>query len=295
MKKLVILLAMLLIASPAMADVEITLSCDGAVATVGYTTDGEIVRAFALDVTVDGGAIIDVNHISTDYYIAPGSVDIDDGEIQDGGDIVASDDFPGTLGGVGTGGVTIEMASLYADGEAAPGTSGVLFSIEGDAAANVAVALNAIRAGVILEDASAATVVLPVTCEIEVPGCVGDFTGAKDGMELDPVTFLPYYAGTFDAPNNQIDTIDLAAIINLMVNTGDPNDGFAAVTTSETEAFDFTGAKDGMELDPVTFLPYYAGTFDAPNGKIDTIDLAGIINMMVNIGDPNNSLTVPCP
>lgn len=217
MKKLVILLAMLLIASPAMADVEITLSCDGGVATVGYTTDGEIVRAFALDVTVDGGAIIDVNHISTDYYVAPGSVSISDGAISNGGNIVASDDFPGTLGGVGTGGVTIEMASLYADGEAAPGTSGTLFTIEGDADANVAVALNAIRAGVILEDASAATVALPVACKIEVGcACLGDISDSSG----------------LGAPDGQVNIGDLNAMLFAMIGaypTGDTT-GFYSIS-----------------------------------------------------------------
>ena len=300
MKKLVILLAMLLIASPAMAVVTVTAACDDAngVVTVSYTTDGEIVRAFALDVTVsDGNAIENVTNLSSDYYIAPGSVDIDDGAIEDGGDIVASDDFPGTLGGEGTSGVTIEMASLYADGEPAPGTSGDLFSFEVDTAFDVedcvALALNSIRGGIVLENASAASESFSVCC-INPPGCRADVTGVKDGMELDPITFLPYYAGTFDAKNDQVDTIDLAAFINLMVNTGDPNNSFAAVTTSATEDFDITGAKDGMELDPITFLPYYAGTFDAPNGMIDTIDLAGIINMMVNTGAPG-TLTVACP
>jgi hypothetical protein len=252
MKKLVILLAMLLIASPAMAAVEITLSCDGAVATVGYTTDGEIVRAFALDVTVDGGAIIDVNHISTDYYIAPGSVSISDGAISNGGNIVASDDFPGTLGGVGTGGVTIEMASLYADGEPAPGTSGTLFTIEGDADANVAVVLNTIRAGVILEDASAATVVLPADCLIEGAACLGDI------------------ALTTSAPgeDGKVDIGDLQRLLNAM----------------------FAASPPTFEVDYATYANIdIALTTSAPgqDGKVDIGDLQRLLNDMFLASPPN--------
>lgn len=57
MKKLSLLLAALLFTAPAWAKVRITVVPDGKTATIKYATDGEKVRAFALDITADKGVI----------------------------------------------------------------------------------------------------------------------------------------------------------------------------------------------------------------------------------------------
>jgi hypothetical protein len=52
-----LLLAVLLLATPAWAAVRIVVEPDGEAAAIKYATDGEKVRAFALDITVDKGTI----------------------------------------------------------------------------------------------------------------------------------------------------------------------------------------------------------------------------------------------
>ena len=61
MKKLCGLLAVLLAASPVLAAVRITAQPDGNKVAICYATDGEKVRAFALDITVDKGLITGIS------------------------------------------------------------------------------------------------------------------------------------------------------------------------------------------------------------------------------------------
>ena len=60
MKRLSLLLALCLLASPALAAVRISVELEGDLAAIKYETDGEKVRAFALDIVADAGAIIDI-------------------------------------------------------------------------------------------------------------------------------------------------------------------------------------------------------------------------------------------
>jgi hypothetical protein len=83
------------------------------------------------------------------------------------------DDLPGdTQGGLGTSGITVEMGSLYVDGNAPP-SSGPLCTITVDQACCVTVSVNAGRAGVVLEDASTITPTLTGGC-ITGGGCTPD-------------------------------------------------------------------------------------------------------------------------
>ena len=201
MKKLILVLAVLLVSLPAMAAVTITADCDGGVYTVSYATDGNLPRAFALDITVATGTITAVGGLSADYDIYPGSIVIADGAVSDAGSAVCDASYPGTLGGIGTAGVTIEMGSLYAVGDTAPATSGVLFTFTTSEAATVAtVTENAIRGGLVMENPEEAIVpTITVTdCEDGPPPCPMDLdldgwiTPNDLGMIM---VFLTPYAG----------------------------------------------------------------------------------------------------
>lgn len=186
MKKILFLLVALLFAAPAWADVVITSAVDGdcgAIIAFDATSEPNLVRAFALDIAVDNDAnIIGVDLLSGDYVIHPGTIVIDtSGNVTDVGTPVApQSDLPSdTLGGIGTGGVTIEMASLYApvgpSSPNAPGQSGQLVRILIEApngSCNLTVTANVSRAGstgVVMESPDEAVTVnlpasLPVDC-----------------------------------------------------------------------------------------------------------------------------------
>lgn len=203
MKKLVLVLAVLLVSLPAMAAVTITATCDEGVYTVSYANTGAVLpRAFALDITVATGTITGVSDFSPDFDIYPGSIVIENGEVSAAGSAVCSDTYPGTLGGIGTNGVTIEMASLYAAGETEPNDTGVLFTFTtSEAVTTATVAINAIRGGVVMEDTTAAALTFVVNdCEdITPPVCLGDLNG--DGF---------------------IRTNDLGALVTLLNDAGAP-------------------------------------------------------------------------
>ncbi len=174
MKRLSLLLAVLLLASPAMAAVRIIVEPNESTAAIRYETDGEIVRAFALDITVDEGVILGISDFirgestaeNPGYGIFPANfgryitVDADTGEVAawDVNDYtpVADPCDPGALGGLGTSGITIEMGALYYptgdDSPNAPGTSGTLCTLTLSTAANVTVTLNEVRGGIVLTD-----------------------------------------------------------------------------------------------------------------------------------------------
>ena len=162
-KSIIFVLAMCLFAAPAMAAVDITCSDDGSgVVTVSWDAIGEpnLVRAFALDITVDSGAVITaVNDVNVDYGIYPGSIVIVDGNVADYGLPVADvNDGPAgaTLPGLDSNGVTVEMGSLYVGAVNAPDASGDLFTFTVDGDCNVTIVENAVRGGVVLEDVLAA-------------------------------------------------------------------------------------------------------------------------------------------
>ncbi len=175
MKRLSLLLVVLLCAGPAVAAVRIIVEPEGETAAIKYETDGEKVRAFALDITVDAGTIAGISDFlrgestaaNPGYGIFPANfgryimVDPETGAVSawDVNDYtpVADPCDPGALGGLGTDGITIEMGALYYPPEDsspnAPGNSGLLCRLAFTVSdANVAIALNEVRGGVVLTD-----------------------------------------------------------------------------------------------------------------------------------------------
>ena len=201
MKKLLVVLAVLVVAVPAMADV--TLTCtpgvDGWV-TVSYDAAAEatLVRAFALDIEVDGGSIVDVVNLNADYDVHPGSFDYDADEETYSGNLVCDSSFPGTLGGIGTDGVTTEQGSLYVPGvDVAPLAAADLLKFQVacdgfEGSVTVTVVENEARGGVVLEDPAVDPTVVSDGCALDicdVAVCWGDVSsGAGAGVQDDQVS-----------------------------------------------------------------------------------------------------------
>jgi hypothetical protein len=181
MKRLSLLLVVLLCAGPALATVRIIVEPQGQTAAIRYETDGEKVRAFALDITVNEGTITGISDFirgestaaNPGYGIFPANfgryitVDAETGEVSawDVNDYTPLADpcDPGALGGLGTNGVTIEMGALYYppqdNSPNAPGNSGLLCRLALSTQAAVTVALNEVRGGVVLTNPALTAIV----------------------------------------------------------------------------------------------------------------------------------------
>jgi hypothetical protein len=172
MKKLIVLLTVMLLAGTSMAAVSITATpnCDGSDRWVDISFVADVnVSGFGLDITVSDGNIVDVANFFTGegagYGIFPGSFNANINPADPNWDDpdyspVASGN--GALGGLGTGGVTVELGALY-DGDAnQPAQSGLLLSVLCDSDCTISVAANTTRcgdgAGAVLEDASAVAI-----------------------------------------------------------------------------------------------------------------------------------------
>ena len=183
MRKVIFALAVVLLATPAWATVAITATdLGGGVVAIDYSSDGAVlVRAFALDITVDNGtidAIADfvVGDDNNGYGIFPANfgryitVDPATGEVSDWGVAgytpVADAGDPGALGGLGTNGITIEMGSLY--DTKAPGNSGRLCTVTCSLSCRLSIALNATRGNVVLEDGTEPAVDLTGATDVQV-------------------------------------------------------------------------------------------------------------------------------
>ncbi len=200
MKKLCALVAVFVAASPALAAVRIVAEPNGKTVAIKYATDGEKVRAFALDITVDKGKIVGISDFirgestaaKPGYGIFPANfaryitVNADTGEVAkwDVNDYtpVADPCDSGALGGLGTAGITIEMGALYYPTEDnspnAPPNSGTLFKLTVSEAATVTIALNEIRGGVVLTDPDKpATVNLSQATAVVAPGASAKGSG----------------------------------------------------------------------------------------------------------------------
>jgi hypothetical protein len=168
----------LLLTAPAMARVDISCAQvnDTNVVEVTYSTEGEIPRAFALNIELDSGAdIADINEASDLFWVYPGTIEILDGEVDEQGSPVAPQDtnYPGReLAGLGSDGMTIEMGSLWhpndVDHSTQPGTTGTLISFIVSGDCNVAISGNSARGEVVLEDTTAADANY-VGCQVVVP------------------------------------------------------------------------------------------------------------------------------
>lgn len=220
MKKLIALFAVLALAAPVFAQETVTLTLtdegvDGGgdtIIAVTYDASGasQLMSGLAFDLTVDQGATIESIYdfktgestsASPGYGIFLGSIDLTDPQNPIWGDPIAPSGDLDALGGLGTGGATIEMGALY--DQAVPGDAPlagpgvVLFRITvdcgGATAVNVAVAAEPTRAGsaggAVLEPATEGGD--PIPADIVCAGlvicdslCPADGTAAQQAMWL---------------------------------------------------------------------------------------------------------------
>jgi hypothetical protein len=184
MRKIILALVVALIAAPAWASVTITATDLGeGVVAIDYDATGEteLVRAFALDITVDAGVIADISEFKVGVSMAGDAgfgifpanfsryitVDPQSGNVDDwtpaGYTPVADGTDPGAQPGLGTAGITIEMGSLY-DGDAnKPGKQGHLCTLTVTENCTLSLAANATRGNILLENGEEAEVVLEGT------------------------------------------------------------------------------------------------------------------------------------
>ena len=195
MRKIFFALVVVMLATPVWATVTITATNLGSgVVAIDYSSDEtELVRAFALDITVDAGTIDAINDFAVGddnngYGIFPGNfslcivVDPVTGDVVDWGaddyTPVANGNDPGALGGLGTNGITIEMGSLY--DTKAPPKQGTLCTITCSETCLLSVTTNATRGNVVLEDVSEATVDLTGATNVQVnAGPIVSYTGQQ--------------------------------------------------------------------------------------------------------------------
>ena len=162
MKKFALVLIVLMLAAPVMATVTITATESPANTwTVSFTSD-EVndVRAFALDVSVDSSATItsvtpvkigESNSVSLGYGIFPSTIYIDgDGNVVDYNTPVTPLGAPDACDGLNTGAVTVELGSLYEDGNVPVPGDLFTFTVSGSCA--VTMSENARRGGVVMEN-----------------------------------------------------------------------------------------------------------------------------------------------
>jgi hypothetical protein len=162
---------------------------DGNEVTVQFVnTDPNHVRAFALDIILDNASgfdadwalkfdanVVSIDNLEPNYWVYPGSIDVNtnDNSINSYGSAVADDEkYPdGTLPGLDSNGMTVEMASLYYPVQHshanAPPDSGVLFTFKVDTCCNLTIRENAKRGGIVMEDGNnPSSTNLPYTAEI---------------------------------------------------------------------------------------------------------------------------------
>ena len=195
MRKMFFVLVVAMLTTPVWAAVTITATDLGeGVVAIDYSSDEiELVRAFALDITVDAGTIDAISDFAVGddnngYGIFPANfsryitVDPVTGEVSDwsvaGYSPVADGNDPGALGGLGTNGITIEMGSLY--DTMAPATQGRLCTVTCSETCLLTVTTNATRGNVVLEDASEAAMDLTGATNVQITiGAIASYTGPQ--------------------------------------------------------------------------------------------------------------------
>lgn len=157
MKKLILVLVVLALAAPALAgDPTVKASqetVDVNIVVITYdvneTPDGNLFRAFALNVSVDSGATVGTPYDFNDhYYINPGSIIIIGGDVNNYGTPIAAQD---------SNSFTLEMGSLYASNDpcghtTAPPKTGVVCRFTVDRSCIVDLEADSTRGGCVMED-----------------------------------------------------------------------------------------------------------------------------------------------
>jgi hypothetical protein len=197
MKARLFSLALFSLVFAAHGDVRLSVQETNGLANINYQcTAGEVVRSFALDVTVDRGQIIGV----TNYFRGPSTASArgygifpasfrDNVIVSSGSNAnwsvtaysplaVPADNPAGTLPGLNSSGVTLEFGALWDPTipAAAPPATGTLCSLQLSQTATVSIAPNAARGGIIASPPD-----LPVT---------SNFTGALVGPAIFSATLL---------------------------------------------------------------------------------------------------------
>jgi hypothetical protein len=170
MRKLLLLLNLFLLVPSAPAIVRVFVQPTNGLAYINYEcTAGEVVRAFALDVTVDRGQILGI----TNYFRGPSTASAqgygifpasfrDHITVSSGSNAnwsvsgysplaVAADAPGGTMPGLNSSGVTLELGALWdpAVPAAIPPSSGTLCALQISQTATVTVAANLSRSGIV--------------------------------------------------------------------------------------------------------------------------------------------------
>jgi hypothetical protein len=191
MKKLVLVLAALLLASPAMS--ALTVECEdlGSLQCgVKYTADtaADLGRGFALSISLDSGATIaSIDEESAAYWVNPENIVITGGVVTDEGSAVVA-------GGTGQASMVVEMGSLHYPADVnsvnAPALTGYLVKFTASAACTVTVDADASRSaggstGVVDYAAASKDAGLPTTCDLVDGGCCGGDTENDGDIDLD--------------------------------------------------------------------------------------------------------------
>ena len=205
----------LIVPVPAQGEVVVSVQDSNGVAWIHYEcTAGEVVQAFALDVSVDRGRITGISGFfrgpgtatATGYGVFPASfrdhVVVGSGTNIDWGSsdytplANPADDPAGTLPGLNSGGVTLELGAFWDPTvfAAIPGPTGTLCALSLSQAATVSVAPNTSRGGIVSAFSGAA--IQPVF----VGGAVGPLvisTSIQDGV----ITVL-FHGGELQTANS---------------------------------------------------------------------------------------------
>jgi hypothetical protein len=177
MKKLILVLVVLALAAPALAGdptVKAAQVGDTNVVVITYdvneTPDGNLFRAFALTISVTAGTIGTPYDVDPNYYIYPGSIVINGGDVSDYGTPVAAQTSSS---------VTLEMGSLYASNDpcghtTAPPKSGVVCRVIVSDTSTVELEVDSTRGGVVMEDTEGTFNVQTINGDVELgPVCWG--------------------------------------------------------------------------------------------------------------------------
>jgi len=191
-----VILSVCLLVAPAWAEVRVSVQDTNGVAWITYQcTAGEVVRAFALNVTVDRGQIVGVSDFfrgesradAQGYGIFPAAfrdhITISSGtnanwDATDYTPLAVVTDSPDTLPGLNSSGITLEFGGVWdpAVPAAIPAPTGTLCAVQLSEPATVSVAANVARGGVV--SGSSGTSISAV------------FSGAIVGPAITDVTLL---------------------------------------------------------------------------------------------------------
>jgi len=303
MKKMILLLAVLLMTAPAMAAVTITVSDSGdGWAVISYDANGapDFIRAFALDITASNDvSIVDYSDADANYWVYPGSIDINElGGVNDVGNPIALSSFPGTLSGIDTNAVTIEMGALFEAGvQGPPSASGVLLKLQLDPGAaadgaEICVVGNAIRGNIVLKNASSEAPAEACAVVDVAPGglCPGDVTGTVSGWVMGPPPdFINYFdISLWEGPSGTLNSTDVQALIYLLTDES----GSVSPVPAEALAGDVTGTVSGWVMGPPPdFINYFdINLWEGPNGTLNSTDVQALIYLLT---DSSGSYTCP--